>query len=610
VTAPVVAGRSAGVGRPPTVPRTVRCVIEELGRDLAVARAARAGRFSHCGVALDLGRRPDWIGGGVGDPEWRIEWVKLYEGMDLAYACAATGDGDFLTAWEDLVESFCYQVPVGHDSSDVSARRIQNWLYAWQRFAADPGFSGLRPGLAELLVSRIQADAAHLRANLTAERNHRTLELYALLLVGLALEDDEGARSALADLTENAATDIWADGVHRECSTDYHLIVLRSLLGAIANARLFELPVPAALLEAAGRACDFALHVQRPDGLTPALSDGDQGDFRAVLALGAELLDRTDLLWAATGGTAGTAPARRGADFPVGGYHTQRSGWGDGDRAYADERWLVLDAGPLGDGGHGHYDQLSVEIAADGRLLVVDPGRYTYDAGYGVPDGSGSGTDGSSGAGWRHWFKGTAAHNTVCVDGLDQTPYRPGKPAKGAPTSTARLLGRWSEPGLDLLRAEVTSPCYDAVHTRTVAFVDDDYWIVHDRLRAPTPHSYAARWHLAPSTAGAVALGGDRLSAPGVLLLTPLGALSVQDGWVSTSYGRKERAPVAVLTAAGPDADLVTVIVPDRGGLPAGIRASAELTGDRVEVRVHRPGSGVDTVRWSLDGDHGWGRAC
>jgi hypothetical protein len=242
-----------------------------------------------------------------------------------------------------------------------------------------------------------------------------------------------------------------------------------------------------------------------------------------------------------------------------------------------------------------------VEIAGAGRLLVVDPGRYTYDAGYGVTEQS---------TGWRHWFKGTAAHNTVCVDGLDQTPYRPGKPAKKAPTSTARLLGRWSAPGLDLLRAEVTSPCYDAVHTRTVAFVDGDYWIVHDRLRAGTEHSYAARWHLAPATAGRTSTDGDRLTAPGLLLLAPLGTLSVSDGWISPSYGRKQAAPVAVLSATGADADLITVLLP---GPPAGgVRAEAAVDGDRVEVRVHRPGGPADTVRWSLaePAEPGWERSC
>ena len=109
--------------------------------------------------------------------------------------------------------------------------------------------------------------------------------------------------------------------------------------------------------------------------------------------------------------------------FPTGGYAMLRSGWGDGGRSYGDECWGVFDTGPLGDGGHGHYDHLAVELWAAGRPLALDAGRFTYADG---PDG------------WRRWFKGTAAHNTVQVDGLDQTSYRPGKP-KG-PTSTAALV--------------------------------------------------------------------------------------------------------------------------------------------------------------------------
>ena len=122
--------------------------------------------------------------------------------------------------------------------------------------------------------------------------------------------------------------------------------------------------------------------------------------------------------------------------------------------AYADERWLVLDAGPLGDGGHGHYDALHFEAYAYGRPLVVDPGRYTYS---------------ESGPNWRRWFKGTAAHNTVTVDGLDQTPYRRGKP-KHDRVARARVLWRHRTDDLDLdvVRARVHSPCYDAVHTRDV----------------------------------------------------------------------------------------------------------------------------------------------
>jgi hypothetical protein len=577
---------STGAGSGPSenvVIRPVWCVIEREHRDLAIAGSARAGRFTHHGVELDLGRRPDWLNDGLPrDEEWRIEWVKLYEGLDLAHAFEVTTDPEFLRAWEDLVESFCDQVPTGHDSSDVTARRLQNWLYAWSRFAGAPGFTGLRAGLSARLLERVRADAGHLAAHLTPERNHRTLELYTLLLVALAFDADHPtAQDILGLLADNAARDIWADGVHRECSTDYHMLVLRSLVGAVENARRAGLTPPAELLAGAGRACDFALHVQRPDGTTPAVSDGDQGDFRVLLADAGRVLGRSDLAWVASGGTRGTPPAQRLVSFATGGYHVQRSGWGEAGRDYRHERFALFDCGPVGDGGHGHYDQLSVELAGGGHNLVVDPGRFTY-------------ADGDDG--WRHWFKGTPAHNTVTVDGLDQTPYRPGKPRA---TSTATLLGRWSGPGVDVLSGEVVSPSYDALHRRTLALVNDDFWVVHDRLRGESPHTYAARWHLTPEAQGHTILtrddGQTTVSAPGLTMIVPgwCGEVTIEDGWVSPTYGVRLLAPVVVITAReSVDADLVTVILV--GSAPA--RVTASCSGQEAVVVLDRPGIGCDRI--------------
>ena len=117
----------------PCLARSI-CVIDHLHRDIAVAEAARSPADSSTSApTLDLGRVPDWIDGGLADDvEWRIEWVKLYEGLDLAHAYALTGDDDHLTAWEDLVESFCDQVAVGVDALGRDGASLQNWLYAWQ----------------------------------------------------------------------------------------------------------------------------------------------------------------------------------------------------------------------------------------------------------------------------------------------------------------------------------------------------------------------------------------------------------------------------------------------------------------------------------------------
>ena len=481
------------------------------------------------------------------------EWVKANEGLDLAHAYAVTGDDAYVGAWERLVTTYTEQVPVGNDRSEISARRMQNWLYAWQRFR-DAG-ALVDAGLVATMVSRLRRDADHLAANLTAERNHRTLELYALLLVGLALGDGERAAQALADLADNAERDVLPDGVHRERSSDYHMIVLRSFVGAIANARQARLEVPAVLVERTNRACDVALYLQRPDGTTPALSDGDVGDYRPLLARASEVLGRADLRWAATEGRDGTPPLTRCAAFPIGGYAMMRSGWGDGGRPYAEEHWGVFDCGLLGDGGHGHYDHLSVELWGGGRPLVLDPGRFTY-----ADDDDG----------WRRRFKGTAAHNTVCVDGLDQTPYRPGKP-KGH-TSTAGLAhsprNGGAEPtnGVNAFVGTAISPRYDAVHTRSVALVAGTRWIVHDRLRAGSTHDYAARWHLPPSSQGTVRVAecGDEhvIEAADVRLAVPrmAGDVTIEDGWISPAYGVKHEAPVIVVRTRSRDADFVTRI--------------------------------------------------
>ena len=70
-----------------------------------------------------------------------------------------------------------------HDPSEVTARRILNWIYAWQRLPE------VSDGSRTALVESLREQARHVRANLTPERNHRTLELYALLIAALALPE-------------------------------------------------------------------------------------------------------------------------------------------------------------------------------------------------------------------------------------------------------------------------------------------------------------------------------------------------------------------------------------------------------------------------------------
>ena len=174
--------------------------------------------------------------------------------------------------------------------------------------------------------------------NLTAARNHRTLELYALFIHALALPeldvDGELLEFALSALDRNLDADFRADGVHVEASTHYHLIVLRSFVGVRVNARRFGArSCPPRFDERLQAALEFAMHCHRPDGQIPALADADSGSYAELLSLAAGELRASRL--PATSRPRGARDPRRGAQrqLPRGGYHVQRSGWGEGDSA-------------------------------------------------------------------------------------------------------------------------------------------------------------------------------------------------------------------------------------------------------------------------------------
>ena len=69
---------------------------------------------------------------------------------------------------------------------------------------------------------------------------------------------------------------------------------------------------------------------------------------------------------------------------------------------------MVFDCGELGFkaiAAHGHADALSFTLRAFGSDVFVDPGTYDY----------------FSYSAWRAYFRSTSAHNTLAVDGRDQS---------------------------------------------------------------------------------------------------------------------------------------------------------------------------------------------
>ncbi len=548
-----------------------------------------------------------WLDNPSEDVEWHILLHKFYYAVGLGMRWAETSDQRYVDRWQTLLAGWIDVTPPGFIAADVTGRRVQNWIYSYYHFVVRGGRTPVDPAFHRRFLASLSEQVDFLCEHLTPARNHRTLELYAIFLASVVFPEFTRAADwrefALTRLVENIQSDLLPDGVHIELSTDYHQLVIKNYLNVRRLAALNEIEVAPEMDEALLRGLVFCQHAHKPDGDIPSLSDGDSRSFLELLDIGADLYGREDFRYVATAGRDGTPPSRTVAHFPDGGYTVVRDHWGTGGRRYTDAQYLVFDCGPLGAGNHGHFDCLSFELAAFGRSLVVDPGRYTYSE--------------AGDVNWRVRFRSTEAHNTVCVDGQNQTLYLP-RPVKDAtrhprgairhkiagPPPEATLHELVEHPDLVLMHGSARSHVYDAVHTRRILFVDGSYWIVSDWLDAPTRHHYALRFQLGEAAQGRVeqARGSaPLLRSPGLLVAQPEDPavrFTLESSWVSARYGEKLAAPRLCFHAAERRVAFDTVLLPWEARTPP-------LTVKRLAVdspAPDAPAAGAITIEAEVGG--------
>lgn len=151
------------------------------------------------------------------------------------------------------------------------------------------------------------------------------------------------------------------------------------------------------------------------------------------------------------------------------------------------EIYLHFDAAPLGFlsiAAHGHADALSIILHVDGHPILVDPGTYIYH------------TDKE----WRNYFISTLAHNTICIDHLNQA-------LQGGPTL---WLQHYKTQVSDILQTdamESVTACHNGYkevncsHQRIVHFKRDEnkFTIIDEIDVNKRNHEIFQPWHLHPS---------------------------------------------------------------------------------------------------------------
>lgn len=212
-----------------------------------------------------------------------------------------------------------------------------------------------------------------------------------------------------------------------------------------------------------------------------------------------------------------------------------------------DDVQLIADAGPFGPGnaGHTHADTLSLVFRQGEEQVLIDPGTYTY-----VGDPL-----------WRNRFRGTAAHNTVRIDGLDQGI--PGGPFAWLSRPEVEVV-RWeSSPARDLLTA--TCSYAGLRHKRTIVFDKNALWIfVLDRLEGQGEHGIEQFWHFGTEVRQCSPwcfLAGSKVLVAFEEGAAPRLFEGGDYGWISPVLGIKSPAPVVVVERRVPfPASLATLI--------------------------------------------------
>ncbi len=499
----------------------------------------------------------DWQRNPSRDLEWLILLHKFYFSKELAGAYDRTGDERYARKWVELVASWIAQNPDGFIDSQVTGRRVQQWLHAFQYFAVKRRSRSLDDRFVADFVCSTHSQTRYLCRNLTPEGNHRTIELYAIFLVAVLFPEFRDAEHflqfSLRELLDNMRRDLLADGVHRELSTDYHHTVLKNYLRFCMLAELNGLELPGDCDRLLEKALEFSLYVHKPDGSIPAINDGDCNGYLPLLKKAARYYPIPGLRYVVSQGREGRAPEQRSRGFGESGYYLLRDDWRH--RPYHEGLYLFFDCAGLGFGSHGHYDLMNIEMAAYGRSLIVDPGRYTYHE------------HGPDGVNWRKLFKGTAYHNTVAVDGKNQIPYRRGRPTDPEPTATLRHFV--SCRGFDYLHGVAESRHYPVIHQRMIFFALPEYWIVGDLLTGSGMHRYDLSFHLSKEAQDGTTIdrSGDGLivNSPNLVIAQPefdsIDA-ALEPGFVSPEYGIKHAAPIVRFTQTADAAGFNSVLYP------------------------------------------------
>ncbi|MBC7924834.1 MAG: alginate lyase family protein [Bryobacteraceae bacterium] len=422
------------------------------------------------------------------------------------------------------------------------AFRALSWIWIYHlvgsQMAADLRFR---------FLNSLYSHGLYLEHNLSvyfSPNTHLLGEAVALHALGTLFPEFPGAShwKRLGGKTVESQMDfqVREDGSHFEQSSYYHVYAI----DFFAFYQVLARTTPASYVTSLTAMVGYLHSLIDCEGRIPLMGDDDGGRFfhpygehdrygRATLATCSMLLNRPEWLLSPNDlpeqaawwldlkrdflqneATPSQPPSRW---FPDAGVAVMRSG----------PVQAIVDAGPLGYGnaGHSHADTLNLLVRHHVTDVFLDPGTYTY---VGDPE-------------WRDRFRGTSAHNTVVINGLDQA--KPAGPFRWTEKPEVHYQDWLSQDNVDFLDASCRYSGFQ--HRRRVCFAKPDLIFILDEIAGPAgEHTIEQFWH--PGSEPVRAAGGFRIGFVSQLLLShedlAQTSYGVIYGWRSRALGIKEPA--------------------------------------------------------------------
>ncbi len=450
----------------------------------------------------------------AGDHKITWELNRHQHLVTLAKAWLLTGKDKYakesIEQWNSWQRANPYPLGINWASSLEVAIRGLSWIWVHHLLA---GCSTLPPNFRDNLVHGLAIHGRHIHRYLStyfSANTHLLGEALALFFIGTLFPQiaaaEEWKQTGWSILLEEAPRQVLPDGVYFEQSLYYHVYALDFLLHARLLASRNGMGVPfhfdriirkmLAVVETLAQCGHlegfgdddggrlFNPPRNRAEHMTDPLAIGasmfhDSGlctraalTEEAIWLLGENAVEHSSL-------TTESPHACRSQSFAEAGIYVMAGS----DRASPEQ--LVIEAGPRSTGwcGHGHADVLNVTLSLGNRPWLVDSGTLAYIA----PGGE------------RNAFRGTRAHNTLVVDGIDQA--EPGGPFAWE-TSPASRVELWiSGPTFQFFAGAHTG--YERLaqpvrHCRFVFRLDGGLVLVLDRAEGKGSHLLETFWHFAP----------------------------------------------------------------------------------------------------------------